>query len=241
MKSGLREIQRQLRRARPVPPAALVAQITERVTRTRRGRSHGSLQRLGFVGALTVATVVALGSVGGLGYAASSVHNAAKAAAHIVTPAKHNAAAAPDRPTAGGDQYRPGYGYGDPNHNHSGPPALNRAGGAFAPPPRASYHNGTAYVKTSFTIDEQADVTISVVDPHTGKTLLLTENKSDIGQGVAGPQAKEIHYRVLVPRNIEVVLAIPRNLLVPGRSYVIAVSAVDPQGNRSTLRISFIA
>ena len=36
--------------------------------------------------------------------------------------------------TSGSDQYRPGNGFGDKNHNHTGPPGQKRAGGAFAPP-----------------------------------------------------------------------------------------------------------
>jgi hypothetical protein len=188
-----------------------------------------------FVCSLTVVTAVALAAVGGLGYAASAARHAAAAA--------RETAAAPARRTAvftvssGGDQYRPGYGYGDPNHNHSGPPGLT------APRPQAvdavrSADGKAAIVTFPFTIDEQAKLTISVVGPG-GKKLLLTPSGSKLGKRFAGPQTKSIKYTELVPRKMGLSLRIPLGQMAPGTTYRIVIVAVDPDGNRSTITVPF--
>jgi hypothetical protein len=187
---------------------------------------------------LSSAMLVALAATGGLGYAASSVTSAVKVAKRVVAPAK---TARPVEISAGGDQYRPGYGFGDPNHNHTGPPGLQRAGGAFAPPVQVQHKWPTAFVFTSFVVDEQAHINISVVDLKTGQKVLITQNKSVVGQGISGPQTKTVQYAVLVPRTIKIKLAIPRSQLVWGHRCVIVITAIDPDGNSKTLRIPFIA
>jgi hypothetical protein len=141
--------------------------------------------------------------------------------------------------SSGGDQYRPGFGFGDPNHNHTGPPGLTKRGGAFAPPLTPRINGKEATVSTKFTIDEQAHLFISVLDKKTGKQLLITQTRSKVGGKLTGPQAKSVQYLVLVPRTIPLKLAVPSNLLLPGGSYAIQIIARDPQGNKSKLLIPF--
>jgi len=94
-------------------------------------------------------------------------------------------------------------------------------------------------VSTSFTIDEQAHLFISVVDTTTGKELLITQTKSKVGNKLTGEQAKNLNFLVLVPRTIPIKLAIPKNLLIAGHTYEIRIIARDPQGNKKTLVIPF--
>jgi hypothetical protein len=200
-------------------------------------------RQFAFAGALTAALVVSLSAVGGVSYAANAVTKAAGAVAKVVTPnAKHSAVVVKGL-SAGGDQYRPGYGFGDPNHNHTGPPGLTRGKpGEKAPPAQsARSRDGKAIlVTTSITADEQAALYFSVLDS-TGTQLLLTQEGSRVGNGLDGPQAKTIHYVMLVPRTMPFALRIPANLLAQGQTYRIRVIAVDHEGNKTTTLIPFTA
>jgi hypothetical protein len=230
---NLRSLERRLRAERPRPSAELMRSLTPR---------RPARRQFAFAGALTAALVVSLSAVGGVSYAANAVTKAAGAVAKVVTPKGHNAAIVVQGLSAGGDQYRPGYGFGDKNHNHTGPPGLTRGnGGEKAPPAQAKRLNAKAsLVSTSITVDEQAALYFSVLDA-TGTQLLLTQKGSNIGAGIQGPQAKTIHYVMLVPRTIPLTLRIPANLLVPGKTYNIRVIAVDHEGNKSTTLIPFTA
>ena len=234
---GKRVIERRLRADKPTPSDDLVRQFAARAQpATRQGAGFG----LAFAGVLSVAMVLALGLAGGLGYAASSVTTAVKVAKRAVAPAAPVKSARPRTISAGGDQYQPGYGFGDENHNHEGPPRLKRPAG-FQPPPQVQHKWPTAFVTTSFTVDEQAHITISVIDMVTGQKLLITQNKSVVGNGISGPQTKAIQYAVLVPRTIKLKLAIPRSQLVWGHRCVIVITAKDPSGNVTQLRIPFVS
>ncbi len=230
------DVEAELRAARPQARSEFVAALAAHV-REERVRGRGGSFRLAFAGALTVAMLTSLAAVGGLGYAASSVGHAVKSVAHLVSPAGKNNPIVVSGLTAGGDQYRPGYGFGDKNHNHTGPPGLNKKGGKFAPPVQARLINGIWYVTTSFTTDEQAHLTISVL--HGKNKLTLVKNKSKIGQGVKGPPTPNLQYLVLVPRTIPMTLAIPNGKLIPGQQYFVRVRARDPSGNISFLKIPF--
>jgi hypothetical protein len=232
-----RDIERRLRADKPSPSDELVRQFVARAQPAARPSGGFGLA---FAGVLSAAMIVALGAAGGLGYAASSVTTAVKVAKRAVAPAAPVKTARPRAISAGGDQYRPGYGFGDPNHNHDGPPGVKRPEG-FNPPPQVQHKWPTAFVTTSFTVDEQAHITINVIDLVTGEKLLITQNKSVIGNGISGPQTKAIQYAVLVPRTIKLKLAIPRSQLVWGHRCVIVITARDPDGNVSTLRIPFVS
>lgn len=232
-------LERELRSARPRPSGELASRI-EACVRAARPRLPRRSFRLAIPVALTAAMLGALASVGGVGYAASSVESAANAVAHVFSPARAHEAVAVEGLAAGGDQYRPGYGWGDPNHNHSGPPGLTRQGGALAPPLAPKIAGNTGTITTRFTVDEQAHLFISVIDRKTGKELLITQARSQLGgQKLTGKQAKTVNYLVLVPRTVTLKLAIPLNLLLPSYRYAIRIIARDPQGNRSTLLIPF--
>ncbi|HSP72575.1 MAG TPA: hypothetical protein VLN26_09415 [Gaiellaceae bacterium] len=238
-----KQFERELRRLRPEPRREHVATIVSTLAPAPRRRPAGR-PRVVFAGALTAGLVVALGSVGGIGYAASAAQQAATTVKHVFVPSSRKAVVVVSGLSAGGDQYRPGYGWGDRNHNHTGPPGLRRKGGAFAPPLLAvpTDRGIAAIAKTAFTIDEQSHLYITVIDRR-GTELLLTQHSkrggSTVGKGVTGPQTKVIQYLVLVPRSIPISLRVPGNLLAQGQTYRIRIIARDPQGNRSVAYIPF--
>jgi hypothetical protein len=230
-------LERKLRTGRPRPSDELATRIESRMHESRLPSRRSF--RYAVPAALTAAMVAALAVVGGVGYAATSVEHAAKVVAQVFVPAKQTAPIAVSGLTAGSDQYRPGYGWGDRNHVHTGPPGLTKKGGAFAPPLIAVTKGKTAYVKTSFTSDEQVHLTFSVFDARTGKKLLLTQTKSKIAKGVHGRQTKNIQYLMLVPRTVPLQLAIPANLVAPGNSYYIRIRARSPLNKITFLKIPF--
>jgi hypothetical protein len=86
---------------------------------------------------------------------------------------------------------------------------------------------------------QQAHLFISVIDTKSHRELQITQTKSKVGSKLKGVRAKNLNYLVLVPRTIPIKLAIPSNLLTPGRVYAIRIIARDPQGNKKTLLIPF--
>jgi len=229
----------ELRAARPRPSDELVSRIEGRIRSERPALARRSSFRVAVPVALTAAMVGALAAVGGVGYAATSVEHAVKAVSHVFSPAKAHQAIVVEGLTSGGDQYQPGFGWGDRNHNHEGPPGVKKKGGEFAPPLTPKITGTTATISTSFTIDEQAHLFISVIDKKTGKQLLITQTKSKVGTALTGSQAKTVNYQVLVPRTIPLKLAVPVRFLLPGHAYAISIVARDPQGNKTTLLIPF--
>lgn len=204
----------------------------------RRSRPLGGLA---LAVALTVALAAGLSLVGGVSFAANAARDVARVARTVLVTRTHQTPMIIGAISAGGDQYRPGYGFGDPNHNHAGPPGLRTAPpGEKAPPPQSTLaSDGKAiYVLATVSSDEQAALYFSVLDS-TGTQLLLTQRGSKIGGNVAGPQTKTIHYVMLVPRTVPIRLRIPKNLVHPGEQYTIRVIAVDAQGNKSRILIPF--
>jgi len=199
-----------------------------------------SIKPRAFAAALTVVLVAALAAVGGVSYAANSVSHAVKAAVKIVAPKTTHGAVVVKGLTAGGDQYKPGFGFGDPNHNHSGPPGLTGKDGEKTPPAQTATVGTKEKVVTTIRVDEQAALYISVLDAN-GNRLVLNQKGSKIGTPVPGKQVKTIHYVVLVPRSIPIQLLVPKNLLVKGQTYKIHVIAVDSDGNKSSTDIPFVA
>lgn len=199
-------------------------------------------KQLAFAAVLTIALVVALSAVGAVSYAATAVSHAAKTAVHVVAPAKKSGVVVVKGLSAGGDQYKPGYGFGDPNHNHSGPPGLSKGKkGEKTPPAQVKKTRKNAIVSTSISIDEQAALYFSVLDAN-GNRLQLTQKGTKIGGGaVTGKRVKTIHYVVLVPRTIPISLVVPKRLLIKGHTYKLHVIAVDSDGNKSTIDIPFVA
>jgi len=225
-----RHVEERLRAARPEPSVELMRSLAP----TRAPR-----RQLALAGALTAALLVALSAVGGVSYAATAVNHAVKVAKKVVAPTKTRRAKTPLTISAGGDQYRPGYGWGDKNHNHVGPPGLQGKGGEKRPPAQSQRTEKTVIVRTSVRLDEQAALYVSVLDKN-GKQLLLNQQGSIVGGKVTGPQTKSIHYTVLVPRLIPIVVQIPQHLVKKGQPYRIQVRAIDPQGNKSTTNSLFV-
>jgi hypothetical protein len=229
----LRKVERRLRNERPAPSAELMRSLAPR--RVKR-------PQFAFAGALTAALAISLSAVGGVSYAANAVNSVVKAAKQIVTPQSNHLVLTINGANAGGDQYRPGYGWGDKNHTHTGPPGLAKGKpGEKAPPAQVKRLNSQAVtVSTSVTVDEQAALYFSVLDAQ-GNPLLLTQKGSAVGTGLKGPQTKSIHYVMLVPRTLSFQIRIPANLLVAGQSYSIRVIAVDADGNKTQTTIPFTA
>jgi hypothetical protein len=232
-------LERELRNRRPSPSDGYVRRLEAEISATAPRTSR---LRVAAAGALTVSMLAAVAAVGGIGYAANAAKSAASVVKQAVAPDKNAGPVAIRGLNAGKDQYRPGYGWGDENHTHTGPPGLRRAGGPFAPPLRPRYTNDgrAAIVSTSFTLTEQALLSISVLGPGNRK-LLLTQEGSNVGEGVTGPQTKVILYQVLIPRSIPMQLRIPANLLRRGTLYRIIVRAKDPDGNVQAITIPFRA
>jgi hypothetical protein len=229
-------LERALRANRPAAADELVSRIEGRL---REAQPRRRAIRYAVPAALTAALVAMLAAVGGVSYAATSVQHAAAAVVHVFSPAKAHGTLTVAGATAGGDQYRPGYGWGDPNHNHSGPPGLTKKGGAFAPPLTPKLKGTLATLSTSFTVDEQAHLFISVFDRKTGKEIIIDQKQSKVGKGISGKPTKVLQYLVLVPRTIPLKLTLPVRYLVPGAKYAIRIIARDPQGNKRTLAIPF--
>jgi len=230
------DLEAEFRAGRPEPRPELLQMLAERTREGVGARPRTRAPRLALATGLTAAILAALASVGGFGYAASAVMEATRAVRTLVAkqPASEERLA---RVSAGGDQYQPGFGWGDPNHNHTGPPGLTRPG-EFAPPLRTSCTGRVARISTRVVIDEQADLRVSVLGPN-GERLLLLQKGSRIGGPVSGPPTKTIRYRLLIPRLIRITLAIPCNLLAAGETYRIRINATDPDGQTSTLVIRF--
>ena len=236
-----RSLERRLRSERPTPSDALVARIVDELD-TARARPSRRLS-LALAGAVTTAAIAGGAATGGVGYAATAVQNAVDAVKGPATAATGRSPAAVHRRTAGSDQYRPGYGFGDPNHNHTGPPGLVRR--RNSPPARAAAtRDGLgALVTVSFVLDEQASLRFNVFDS-SGEQLLLTQTSRRGGTTVgntalSGPQTKVIRYVVLVPRTITMSVRIPANLLRAGETYRLRIRAIDATGNRTELTIPF--
>jgi hypothetical protein len=203
-------------------------------TRTREVRGAS---RLALPLVLTAAAAVALASLGGVSYAATKAESAATAVSEALTLTSSRHVSVVSRATSGHDQYRSGYGWGAAGHNHGGTPGIGQPG-TLRPPLIAKIKGAAAYVSTRFTIDEQAHLLVSVLNSK-GKKLLITQNKSTIGAGIHGVQAKTINYLVLIPRTIRITLAIPKNLLVAGQHYRIRIIARASNLQHKTLVIGF--
>jgi hypothetical protein len=195
------------------------------------------VNRLGLVAALvvTAAVLTAAASAGGLRDASSAVRRAVDTVTHAA-----NKTASPPKKisatTAGSDQYQPGYGFGDPSHNHEGPPGLEKKKDDLATPVRTA---NTVSVGTTLTLTEQAVLTFTVVGAG-GAAIPIAQDGSSIGgTQLSGGPTRSITYTVLVPRVLDVSLSIVVGAdYEPGR-YTIRVSAVDADGNKSTTTEAF--
>jgi hypothetical protein len=78
------ELERRLSN-RPAPPPRLVNTVLRQIGRATPARQRSSF-RLGLAAAVSVGMLVALAALGGLGYAASSVQHAVRAAVQVVGP-----------------------------------------------------------------------------------------------------------------------------------------------------------
>jgi hypothetical protein len=230
----------ELRDARPRPSEPLVRSIEARVE-AARSLPRRRLKRLAPAVAFTAALVGAIAATGGIGYAATGVDQVANSVSNVLAPRDHTPTARNGgHLSSGHDQYKPGYGWGDPNHTHTGPPGLHRHG-----PVRVSrnHHGKFVMVKTGISVDEQAILTISITTGkgRGAKQLLISQRHSHVGQGVKGRSTKILRYLMLIPRTIGLNLAIPKRMLQHGHRYYIHITATAPNGRRASLFIPFTA
>jgi hypothetical protein len=96
--------------------------------------------------------LLALAAFGGIGYASSTARHAIDAPVNVVRHAVHHSTASKTSAasanvmrnlTSASDQYKPGCGFGDKNHIHTGPPG-NHNGFPGICPPSAGGGNGGA-------------------------------------------------------------------------------------------------
>jgi hypothetical protein len=240
------DLERELRARRPHPGDELVRQIEGRI-RVERLATRRSY-RVALSAVFTVVVVGGLAAVGGVSYAASSVVNAARTVSHVFAPASANRVVVVESLTSGGDQYKPGYGWGDPHHNHPGPPKCTPPAppkgkkpprGFFTPPLTPKVSGGMSTVSTSMTIDEQAHLFVSVFDQKTRKELPIVQDDSKIGGKLSGKAATTVNYLELIPRTIPLKIAIPSADLKPGEAYAIRVIARAPNGAATTVEFPF--
>jgi hypothetical protein len=234
-------LERELRAARPRPADELVGRIEGRI-RSERIVSRRSY-RMALPAAFTAVVVGGLAAVGGVSYAASTVAHAAKTVSHVFTPASTHKVVVVESLSSGGDQYTPGYAWGTPSATTDAAPVVSVGGaapGTATPPLTANVTGPTATVTTSFKIDEQAHLFISVVNTTKDQKLLITQKKSAVtGSSLNGQQAKTVNYLVLVPRTIPLKVAVPSNYLHDGDSYEIQIIARAPNGKKTTIKIPF--
>lgn len=238
-------LEARLRAKAPQPDAELVVGIAARLRAAGSHARRSRAARLGLAATLTLSIAAELAAVGGVGYAADATRDTVRVVTRAIAAAPARRPIVVRAISSGSDQYRPGFGFGDPDHNHEGPPGVERADAARPDRPlvaRASREGLARLVSTRVTFSEQAGLWISVVDPR-GTPLLLTQRSrrggSRVGNPVRGPQTKFIQYALLVPRTVTITLRIPANLLRPRVTYRIRILAIDPQGNRTTLFVPF--
>jgi hypothetical protein len=138
------DLERDLRRERPVPSSELLGRLKREHSHDQRHWAGPLRGRLALAGGLTALLVGALAVVGGLGQAASGGRVAveqvkdvvsapfsdAKQSPHATQPSTATQTAdgslssldPPPGTPPGQDQYKPGCGRGDPNEPHTGPP-----------------------------------------------------------------------------------------------------------------------
>jgi hypothetical protein len=83
-------LERELRAQRPEPRQEFLRSLESEISGARYRKPSRSL-RLGLAGAVTAVMIVSVGAFGGLGYAATGVTHAVKAASHAVAPARKSA------------------------------------------------------------------------------------------------------------------------------------------------------
>jgi hypothetical protein len=222
------DLEAELRAGRPEPRPELVSLVAARVRESRGSARTGSF-RLAFAGGLTAVMLVAFASVGGLGYAQTAVEEAVEA----LSGSGSNGLAV----YSGSDQYRPGYAWGDPDHNHAGGPELALLSNKVKV--RETKSGKYTVVSLRVLLDEQADLYLGV--RRSDKRVMLERKGSYLGGALRGPDARRLEYRILIPRAIRVRVKIETKRLKDNRAYSIRLRATDPSGLSSRLSIRFRA
>lgn len=124
------QLGRELRRDRPQPPAAFVERLAAQLGTSRPRRPA---LRAGLAACFTGVLIASFAAFGGVGYAANAAKQAVVAIQFKAAPAhgvagdkpahaRPSASKGDDQQSPDEDQYKPGCGKGDGNHDHSGPP-----------------------------------------------------------------------------------------------------------------------
>lgn len=250
------DLEGRLRAHRSAPRPEFLHELVASIDAERRPLTPAAL-RLCLAGAVTCGLLVAAASFGSLGYAASAAGDTARALWTTATFSRPAGLVRVTGLTSGGDQYRPGYAWGDPRRTHQGAPGLRlvsphsdvRPHGALHRGPRFAGRSTYALVTARYLVDEQADLFISVqpvvcrrraaVCSTVGARIPLVPSRTLVSGGtVSGAPTKTLHYRVLIPRILRLTLAVPATLVEQGKLYAIAITAVDPSRKRSKLGVA---
>jgi len=123
-----------------------------------------------------------------------------------------------------------------PGEVHSGPPKLSRVGKAV--PAKAHTTGSVAIVTTSVSVDKAAQLRVQSLSPPSKVPLTLLK-QSQVGSAVSGRTRTAIFYSAAKPGAVAIRLRLPTRLVKVGRTYQVAVQAVDGSGQSSSLTIPF--
>ena len=119
------DLEDELGRHRPRPGPDLVAAVKDEVARSRRSARRLPALRLALVTAVIGALVAASAATGAFHYARHGF---------VHTVRTHQAKSNVRQFTPAQDQYKPGCGKGDKNHQHTGPPGKHNGFPGTCPP-----------------------------------------------------------------------------------------------------------
>jgi GH25 family lysozyme M1 (1,4-beta-N-acetylmuramidase) len=124
--------------------------------------------------------------------------------------------------------------WGDPRFTTGSGPRLRRADGRSTPLTASPTHPGVT-VTTRFSVDEQARLSASVLDPHSRRLLLLPTG-SILGRAVSGLPTRTIQALMLTLGGVPLQLHLAKK--PSSGTYRIRIVASDPYARRALLEIS---
>ena len=118
-------------------------------------------------------------------------------------------------------------------------PKLSHRRPALAQPLRASHTTTTATLDTTVSVDKPATITLTVLNPRTGKhlTLLLGSKLADT---TLKQQATTTKTRLLTPRTFRIKALLRPLQLNRGLPYQLQLTATGTTGKTSQLKIRFL-
>lgn len=141
------------------------------------------------------------------------------------------AAGSPRRPAAGSGLF------GDPTRSKAGAPALAIDAVVLA---KSAKTSPTRVIAVSFSLNEQAALYFSVVDPRGRDAQILGRSSGIRGRQLTGSWVKSLHVVVLSPAEMTAGLAVSKRWLAQGGSFIVTVRAVDFDGNKTVKKFPIV-